>query len=203
MAAPKDIMNQALMIGRGYDFDYNGGPVNLDSFASRPRTEVAKAVSPPSYTPQYNWWQADVEPSPSATGNPGPQSPGNAVPGNTGMGNFYLQNLGQRVGSMVMDPMYMNNMLGQSYKWNAAGQRLAQAIDFEQMMAAQNSPYGQSRLATEMQARANSAKAAKAAVIEARAKSQDAATAFAQGGLNRSMFGQHGPVSYSGNYRVG
>ena len=72
-----------------------------------------------------------------------------------------------------------------------------------QMQAAQNSQWGQSRLANELQARANSAKAAKAAIIEARAKSQDAATAFAQGGLNRSMFGQHGPVSYSGNYRVG
>tara|TARA_B100001250_G_scaffold218571_1_gene187544 strand:- start:1678 stop:2421 length:744 start_codon:yes stop_codon:yes gene_type:complete len=90
--------------------------------------------------------------------------------------------------SQVVDRWRMGGALNQAFEINKQAQDYSAYLDAVQMQRAQNSPFGQSRMATEQQARMALASTALSDRIRARAASQTAANQFGELGLRRTYF---------------
>ena len=82
----------------------------------------------------------------------------------------------------------MGGALNQAFEINKQAQDYSAYLDAVQMQRAQNSPFGQSRMANEQQARMALASTALSDRIRARAASQTAANQFGELGLRRTYF---------------
>ena len=165
-----------LIPGQGTDFDMAG---HINPYGTLPeagtlggqRVQINPLMKNTAYNPNL--------PSYGDPYNPVPQIP---------TSKSYKDRLWDDLYSQVTDRWRMGGALNQAYNYNKQAQELGAYLDYQNMMRAQNSPFGQSRMATEQQQRDYMNKTAVSDRIRARAAAQTAANQFGELGLKRTYF---------------
>ena len=153
-----------LIPGQGTDFDMAGhknpyGVLPEAGTLGGQRVKINPLMENPEYNPNL--------PSYGDPYNPVPQIP---------TSKSYKDRLWDDLYSQTTDRWRMGGALNQAYNYNKQAQELSAYLDYQNMMRAQNSPFGASRMATEQQARMALASNAVSDRIRARAAAQTAAS---------------------------
>ena len=163
-----------LIPGSGTDFDRAGEsspygePPKAGTLGGQ-RVQINPLIENPNYNPNTTQTQ---------------QSP---VPGMS-MSQYYKNVALQDAYTGWRDNRLLNTRLGQAANYIKDANYFAAELDKRQLLDAAASPFGQSRLRTEAAQQTALPRMAKAALIEARAKSQQAANEFGQLGLQRTYY---------------
>jgi hypothetical protein len=153
----------------GYKNPYGKGPEA--GTLGGARLKLDKMIKNPDYNPEL--------PSYGDPNNPVPQIP---------TSKSYKDRIYDDIYSQVIDRWRMGGALNQAFEINKQAQDYSAYLDAVQMQRAQNSPFGQSRMANEQQARMALASTALSDRIRARAASQTAANLFGELGTKRTYF---------------
>ena len=160
--------------GQGTDFDMAG---HISPYGTPPEAGTLGGqrvqIKPIIENPEYNPNTAQTQQSP--------------VPGMS-MSQYYKNVALQDAYTGWRDTRLLNTRLGQASGFLKDANYFASEIDKKILADAAASALGQSRLRTEAANQAAIPRFAKAALIEARAKSQDAANTFGELGLKRTYF---------------
>jgi hypothetical protein len=180
--APTGLLSKAgqlldwIIPGQGTDFDMAGhknpyGTLPEAGTLGGQRVKINPMMKNTEYNPNL--------PSYGDPNNPVPQIP---------TSKSYKDRIYDDIYSQVVDRWRMGGALNQAFEINKQAQDYSAYLDAVQMQRAQNSPFGQSRMATEQQARMALASTALSDRIRARAASQTAANQFGELGLRRTYF---------------
>ena len=160
--------------GQGTDFDMAG---HTSPYGTPPKAGTLGGqrvqINPLIKNPDYNANTAQTQQSP--------------VPGMS-MGQYYKNVLAQDAYTGWRDNRLLDTRLGQAAGYMKDAQYYGHQLDQAQLANYIASPLGASKLRTEAANQAAIPRFAKAALIEARAKSQDAANTFGELGLKRTYF---------------
>ena len=135
------------------------------------RVQINPVMKNPEYNPEL--------PSYGDPYNPVPQIP---------TSKSYKDRIYDDIYSQVVDRWRMGGALNQAFEFNKRAQEQAAYLDYLNMQRAQNSPFGQSLMATQQQQRDYMNKTAVSDRIRARAAAQTAANQFGELGLRRTYF---------------
>ena len=163
-------------LGTGTDFDMAGhknpyGTLPEAGTLGGQRVQINPLMKNTGYNPNL--------PSYGDPYNPVPQIP---------TSKSYKDRLWGDLYGLGIDKVRMGGALNQAFEINKRAQEQAAYLDYQNMMRAQNSPFGQSRRATEQQARMALGSTALSDRIRARAASQTAANEFGELGTKRTYF---------------
>ena len=153
----------------GYKDPYGKGPEA--GTLGGARLKLDKMIKNPDYNPEL--------PSYGDPNNPVPQIP---------TSKSYKDRIYDDIYSQVVDRWRMGGALNQAFEFNKRSQEQAAYLDYMNMQRAQNSPFGQSLMATQQQQRDYMNKTAVSDRIRARADAQTAANYFGELGLKRTYF---------------